>query len=253
MLPAKPVLASTSCARRADQPAVEQSDVDEPASDRNVVAKSVSNEAAVDNPAVNESAVDLPAVEKSLVDKVAVDPSVTDKPAIDQPAVDQLTIAQSAVDQPAVDQSTLDVSTVDKSAVDQSAIDKSGVDKSSVAERAPVDHMDQDLQDRVHSPSPAPRTPSPQPLHGASRTAGGVFRGHATGNAVNIGDLDQQPADHLHRDRQGKVLFYISRDPDARPHLSMKHSVTPSLHSILSDLGNNYSPVRSKYLPLNYH
>jgi hypothetical protein len=26
----------------------------------------------------------------------------------------------------------------------------------------------------------------------------------------------------------------------------MRHLVTPSLHSILSDLGNQYSPVRSK-------
>jgi hypothetical protein len=113
--------------------------------------------------------------------------------------------------------------------------------------------MDQDLQDCVHSPSPAPCTPSPQPLQGASRTAGGVFRGHATGNAVNIGDFDQQPADLLHKDWKGKVLFYISHDPDARPHLSMKHSVTPSLHSILSDLGNQYSPVRSKSFPPSYH
>jgi hypothetical protein len=61
-----------------------------------------------------------------------------------------------------------------------------------------------------------------------------------------MADLDEQPAKHHPRDRKGKVLFFTSRDPNARPHLSMKHSVTPSLHSILSDLGNEYSPLRSK-------
>ena len=226
--------------------------MDEPTSDRNVVVKSVSNEAIVDKPAGNEPAIDQslidnqPAVDPSTIDKSAVNESAVDESTVDKSAVAQSTVDKSAVAQSTVDKSAVAQSTIDKSAVDESAIDKSGVDKSSLAERASVDQMDQDLQDRVHSPSPAPRTPSPQPLHGASRTAGGIFRGHATGNADNIGDLDQQPADHLHRDQKGKVLFYISRDPDARPHLSMKHSVTPSLHSILSDLGNEYSPVRSK-------
>jgi hypothetical protein len=226
LLPAKPVLASMSCAHRADQP-VAESAAESPSVDESGVAESA--QSGVAEPAVAKSAKS--AIAKPTVAESAVAESVDEKAAVDQSAVDKSIVDQSSIDQSVIDQSGIDKSVVDKSGVDKSGIDKSGVDKSS------------DQDSHFSSPAPAPCTPSPQPLQGASRMEGGIFRGHATGNAENMADLDEQPAEHHPGDRKGKVLFFTSRDPDAWPYLSMKHSVTPSLHSILSDLGNEYSPV----------
>ena len=260
LLPALPILASTSCARRTDEP-IAESALNKPSVDKSAVAKSESEpvaepiaESSVTDTCVAELAIAESAVTDTRVAELAIaEPASAESCAaissVAEPAVAK-SIAKSAagVDEAAVEKAAVDQSTVDQSDVDQSVVDQSSVDNSGVAEHAVADHMDEDHQHDIHCPSPAPppRTPSPEPLQGASRTEGGIFRGRATGNVVNMADLDEQPAEPHPRDRTGRVLFFTSRDPDARPHLSMRHLVTPSLHSILSDLGNQYSPVRSK-------
>jgi len=255
LLPAKPILASTSCARRADQSLAEsassadESGVAKPAEPAAVVAPAVAApvaEPAVVAPAVAalvaEPAVVAPAVAAPVAEPAVVAPAVAAPVA--EPAVVAPAVAEPAVAEPAV-------ADVAKPAIVESAV--TIVDQSSVADPAVnesvFNHMDQDLQHDNHFPSPAlpPRTPSPQSRQGASRTEGGIFRGYATGNAVDMADIDfdEQPADHRPRNDRGKILFFTSRDPNARPHLSMRHLVTPSLHSILSDLSDEFSPVRS--------
>jgi hypothetical protein len=43
----------------------------------------------------------------------------------------------------------------------------------------------------------------------------------------------------------GRVHLFMSRDPTAKPYLTMKHHVTPNLEPILWQLGITYSPVKS--------
>lgn len=91
-----------------------------------------------------------------------------------------------------------------------------------------------------------PQSP-PQGLQGASRTTGGVFRGHAHGNVYNFGD----PLDIFQGElapRTGKIHLYTERvDPSiTKPILTFKNEVTLTLAPVLRKLERRYSPVSSE-------
>jgi hypothetical protein len=80
---------------------------------------------------------------------------------------------------------------------------------------------------------------------------GGILRGHATGNVVNMaGELESQTLNHSNSNLTGNVLLYRSCKA-ASPAMTMRHQVTPELEPILSSLGGRYSPIESKFL-LNF-
>jgi hypothetical protein len=102
-----------------------------------------------------------------------------------------------------------------------------------------------------HVTSPAP-TDSHAALQGASCTTGGIFRGQATGNTLNIGDMidpesgvEAKAGDLL----IGRVLVYNSCDDNAKPLMSIDHLVTLILKPTLVELGSKYSPVKSMSIP----
>jgi hypothetical protein len=93
------------------------------------------------------------------------------------------------------------------------------------------------------------RSASPE-YQGSSRTEGGLFRGRASGIAPNMADMDMEMGDRDAVDEDlaplmGRVHLFTTRDPTAKPYLTMKHRVTPNLEPILLQLGINYSPVKS--------
>jgi hypothetical protein len=103
----------------------------------------------------------------------------------------------------------------------------------------------------MHSPPASP------PMYGASRTAGGLFRGHAIGNALNA-------ADYSNRDNQdyigpvpGQILLYVSQDDPAclvpesltaYAHLQHDYSPKTPIAPVLEKIARKYSPVRSAHL-----
>ncbi|KIJ91187.1 hypothetical protein K443DRAFT_115390 [Laccaria amethystina LaAM-08-1] len=95
---------------------------------------------------------------------------------------------------------------------------------------------------------------TPPRLQGASRTTGGILRGHAYGNSENMADL-------LETDNQdqGKVLghvnIYVSSenpaiiDPSStRPSFSAVTPVVPRLGPILEDVAVTFSPLKNRNL-----
>jgi hypothetical protein len=92
-------------------------------------------------------------------------------------------------------------------------------------------------------------THSPSQLQGASRTTGGILRGRADGNVFNWADgPDFPPVKEV--PVGGKVHVYTSHvNPMTEtPQMSLTHEVTSSLTSILSNLAELFSPIRSKLL-----
>lgn len=85
-------------------------------------------------------------------------------------------------------------------------------------------------------------------LQGASRTTGGLLRGHALGNTANLADFhDIEPISFMPvQPAPGRVRVYQSRDA-TKPAMTLRHEVTSTLHPVLSTLAGRYSPVRSKY------
>ena len=89
-------------------------------------------------------------------------------------------------------------------------------------------------------------------LQGASRTTGGIFRGRAYGNNPNMADLADQDDSLI--PVIGKIYVYLStNDPvtsdltEMKHRFVIKHNVTSSLATILTEIGDRHSPVRSKY------
>ena len=101
--------------------------------------------------------------------------------------------------------------------------------------------VESDVEMRLLSPS--------RELQGSSRTEGGLFRGQAAGIAPNIADMEMDDAtgdaDEDLASLMGRVHLFTTRDPTAKPYLTMKHRVTPNLEPILTQLGINYSPIKS--------
>lgn len=85
-------------------------------------------------------------------------------------------------------------------------------------------------------------------LQGASRVTGGILRGRAQGNVFNNADADCDVAlDPGFEHRIGRVQVYTTyADPTiTKPHMELKHQVTPKLTQVLRVLSRKYSPVRS--------
>ena len=77
----------------------------------------------------------------------------------------------------------------------------------------------------MHSPPASP------PMYGASCTTGGVFRGHAVGNAPNAADYSNQ--DYV-GPVPGQILLYVSQDDPA--------CLVPESLTVYAHLQYDYSP-----------
>jgi len=98
----------------------------------------------------------------------------------------------------------------------------------------------------IHMQSPPRLNRSPMiDLQGASRVTGGILRGRAQGNVFN--NADAIPLDYGLEHRIGRVQVYTAyADPTiVKPHMELKHAVTPNLTKVLRVLSRKYSPVRS--------
>lgn len=96
---------------------------------------------------------------------------------------------------------------------------------------------------------------SPPRLYGASRTTGGIIRGHALGNTLNAADICDQVTENLFP-VPGKVLVYSSADDPAnlnaeqmKPTLFIKHLVTPTIQPVLLKISRRFSPIQSVNFP----
>jgi hypothetical protein len=90
----------------------------------------------------------------------------------------------------------------------------------------------------------------PVPPEGSSRVTGGVLRGRAVGNVLNLPDTSELIQD-IPVPAKGTVRLYsdLSHQPSThQPILTMKTDAKPTLGPILQKLARSYSPVRSKYL-----
>jgi hypothetical protein len=92
---------------------------------------------------------------------------------------------------------------------------------------------------------------SPPRLHGSSRTTGGILRGHALGNTLNIADFNN--VEDVHYPIPGKVLLYSSNQDPAnlsiqsmRPSAFIKHNVTTSIRPVLMKVAEKFSPIQSE-------
>jgi hypothetical protein len=56
--------------------------------------------------------------------------------------------------------------------------------------------------------------------------------------------MDVDP--EVHQNPEGKVLLYTSRD--ARPAMAIKHQADSTLPSVLKELAQKFSPIRSEYI-----
>jgi hypothetical protein len=88
------------------------------------------------------------------------------------------------------------------------------------------------------------------PAEGSSRVTGGVLRGRAVGNVLNLPDTSELIQD-IPVPAKGTVRLYsdLSHQPSThKPILTMKTDAKPTLGPILQKLARSYSPVRSKCL-----
>jgi hypothetical protein len=92
-------------------------------------------------------------------------------------------------------------------------------------------------------------TASPPP-EGSSRATGGVLRGRAIGNVLNLPDAPEVLGDALIPARGTLKLFSdLSHRPSThKPIMTLKTEAKPTLGPILQRLARGYSPVRSEYL-----
>src|ERR1700676_3008792 len=81
-------------------------------------------------------------------------------------------------------------------------------------------------------------------LQGASRVTGGILHGRAQGNVFNNADADIA-LDPGFKHCVGQVQVYTTyADPAiTKPHMELKHQVTPKLQQVLRVLSRKYSPV----------
>ena len=100
----------------------------------------------------------------------------------------------------------------------------------------------------MHSP---PTSPS---KYGASHTSGGVFWGHAVGNALNAADYSSHNKQDYLGPVPGQILLYLSQnDPAglvpeslaAYAHLLHDYSPQTPIAPVLNKIAQKYSPVRS--------
>src|SRR6266699_3553856 len=94
---------------------------------------------------------------------------------------------------------------------------------------------------------------SPPKLHGASRTSGGIFRGHATGNVLNAADFLNTDNDEYVGPVRGQINIYLAEDDPARlspdsltayARLSYDYAAKTPIAPVLERVARRYSPVR---------
>src|SRR5258708_18064717 len=90
---------------------------------------------------------------------------------------------------------------------------------------------------------------SPPPLHGSSSTTRGILRGRAQGNVFNLADAEK-PLEAQIGAVIGKVKVYRpGEDPSTvKPQMVIKAEVSQNIAPVLTDVGELYSPVKSKPL-----
>ena len=99
------------------------------------------------------------------------------------------------------------------------------------------------------------------PAYGASRSTGGVFRGHAQGNTFNIADASDVWDDiNVHTDNmvekpeKGKIHFYISNLSPAEVDVTQSSFTTTiydinkcqTIQTLMEHGSRDYSPIRCK-------
>lgn len=87
------------------------------------------------------------------------------------------------------------------------------------------------------------------PLHGASRTSAGLFRGKALGNILQHADSDDPFLEPPVQSAQGTVHLYLSHpltvDPEVTPpDMTITHEVTYGLKPVLEGISRRQSPIR---------
>ena len=129
-----------------------------------------------------------------------------------------------------------------------------------------VGHDPTDVETRQRGRSVTPRptflaedismqspTNSPPKLHGASRTSGGLFRGQATGNALNAADFSDSNNNESIGPVRGQINIYLSQDDPARlspdslttyAHFSYDYAAKTPIAPVLERVARRYSPVR---------
>ncbi|KAM6491162.1 hypothetical protein JOM56_013401 [Amanita muscaria] len=86
------------------------------------------------------------------------------------------------------------------------------------------------------------------PPHGSSRVTGGILRGRAVGNVLNLPDAPDFLDDVIPEVGTVKLYSDLSQHPSThRPVLTMKTKMMSSLKPILEKLVNRYSPISSEY------
>jgi hypothetical protein len=89
------------------------------------------------------------------------------------------------------------------------------------------------------------------PLNGSSRVTGGILRGRAVGNVLNLPDAPDFLDDVIPEVGTIKLYSDLSQHPSThRPVLTMKTKMMSSLKPILEKLVNRYSPISSEFCPL---
>ncbi|KAG6806109.1 hypothetical protein H0H92_012647, partial [Tricholoma furcatifolium] len=81
---------------------------------------------------------------------------------------------------------------------------------------------------------------SPQ---GSSRATGGIIRGRAVGNTLNVADFDIL-ANVPKLPVEGKVLLYDSREKTSANPISFSQPITNDLGQVLNNLSILYSPIK---------
>src|SRR6266699_246073 len=129
-----------------------------------------------------------------------------------------------------------------------------------------VGHDPTDVETRQHGRSVTPRptflaedismqspTNSPPKLHGASSTSGCLFRGQATGNALNAADFSDSNNNESIGPVRGQINIYLSRDDPARlspyslttyARFSYDYASKTPIAPVLERFARRYSPVR---------
>jgi hypothetical protein len=100
------------------------------------------------------------------------------------------------------------------------------------------------------------------PAYGSSRSTGGIFRGKALGNAINIGDanevwegMDVFTEGLAQKPTKGKIHFYISNlnPPDVdltkSSFIANVHDINKceTIQDVIGRGSRDYSPIRHKF------
>jgi hypothetical protein len=103
----------------------------------------------------------------------------------------------------------------------------------------------------MHSPPTSP------PKYGASCTTGGLFRGHAIGNALNATNYSNSNNQDYVGPVPGQIFLYVSQDDPAHlvpesltayASLSYDYSPKTPITLVLEKIARKYSPVCSMQL-----